>query len=829
MAAPRRRYVAFPKKKALDLSALTCVSFDWPRVLPADLKRFHPWAPNRVIRMQLLRWCLLVGAIVLVATKPARAQGPADRVFLDSLVRRLAEVTTTTLPPESACTGRSADLARLCLGLIVGRRGSLTANADDARRADDLLIRSVNDHSDWPAAWFGLGINRLALARLKVFSHEGPLLGTGLSNEAGGANALAQALKLDPAFEAAANSLAFTPMPREGSSVLKERVALLRQVRSLLSPEASAMTAAFEREAGNIDSAIALQRRALASGKVDSGVVQLDLARNLYRIGQPSKGHAALIRGAAATSRASIAAYRADLSWVASPKELAEWDSLSSAERSGWVAAFWARRDVAEGRQDGERLVEHYRRIEYALVHYRIQLPQNGRQKALSVTYPLDYYVEYQARDAAALGKGIAASSPVFMAMMQTSRFRGGDAVTRYYKPIQDQIDDRGIAYIRQGPPTITARTTGGEALEIWRYDRSDGPLILQFRETDFDGRMDATVMVTSLLSAPVPLRNQICHIDMTICPASNRFQALGGSVQSALGGLEKETIYEGSRLSPEAIIKSAERGKHFIDVATTTDAFPREFTHKLEPSVQIFGLDRATGGDPRLVVAFAIPGDQLAHTTPSGGDSRAIYPVRLQLMAARERDGVRMDLDTLRQFATPAPLTNRQYLTGIIELPAPPGSYDVSLVVTQADGRGAVAHLGSVAVPGSGPRLSMSDLVLGREGSGTRWNSGATVVPLNPLNAWSVSAGAEVYFQLSGLVTGESYVTKYEFFLSTDGPKRGPRLTISGSQVATQSRLEVTRTLGLQNLPPGRYRVHVTTTGGGRSVTATAWMTIVK
>ena len=641
--------------------------------------------------MSSVRRYVLLSATLLVATRLAQAQAPTDRAFLDSVLTGFTGSSVASLPPESRCTGRSADLARLCLGLIVGQRGSLTASADEARRADALLIRSVNDHPNWPVAWFGLGVNRLSLARLKVFSHEGPLLGTGLSNEAGGANALSQALKLDPAFEVAANSLAFTPMPREGSSVLNERVALLRQARALLSPEATARVAMFEREAGNVDSAIALQRRALASGQVDSGVVQLDLARNLYRIGHPGEGHTALIRGAATTSRASITAYHEDLSWVASPKELAEWDSLPNAERSGWVAAFWARRDVAEGLKEGERLVEHYRRIEYALVHYRIQLPQNGRQKALSVTYPLDYYVEYQARDAAALGKGIAHASPVFSVMMQTARFRGGDAITRYYKPIQDQIDDRGTAYIRQGPPTITARTTGGEALEIWRYDRSDGPLILQFRETDFDGRMDATVMVTSLLSAPVPLRNQICHIDMTICPASNRFQAFGGSVQSALGQLEKETIFEGSRLSPEAILKSAERGKHFIDVATTTDAFPREFSHKVIPSVQIFGLDRAAGGDPRLVVAFAIPGDQLAHTIEVGGSGRAIYPVRLQLMAARARDGVRVDLDTLRQFTTPIPLTDKQYLSGIIELPVPPGSYDVSLVVTQTDGRGAV------------------------------------------------------------------------------------------------------------------------------------------
>ena len=804
--------------------------------------------------MRFGRRYLTTCTMLLLAAVPAYSQAPADRAFFDSLLGQLTAASkTSALPTDSRCASRSTDLARLCQGLIEQRRGELSAKADDARRADALLIRSVNDHPDWPVAWFGLGINRLSLARLKVFSHEGPLLGTGLSNEAGGANALAQALKLDPSFSAAANALACTPMPREGSSVLKERVDLLRQVRALLSPEALALVAAFEREAGNVDSAVALQRRALASGQVDSGVVQLDLARNLYRTGHPGEGHAALIAGAATTSSASIAAYRTELMWVASPKELAEWDTLPNAERSAWVAAFWSQRDVAEGRKPGERLVEHYRRIEYAMENYRIQLPQTGRQKSLSFTPPMDYLGEYQAREMAALGRTVLGDypppipatarttvidrsrlpgvdvAPEFSRLMQVARSAGGEVSNRYYRPIQDQVDDRGIAYIRHGPPTITARTSSGEALEIWRYDRSDSPLILQFREADFDGRMDATVMVTSLLSAPVPLRNQICHVDLTLCPVSNRFQGYTGPPERILPLLEVETVHEGARLSPEAVVKSAERGKHFIDVAITTDAFPREFTHAVEPSVQIFGLDRATGGAPRLVVAFAIPGGQLAHTTLFGGDGRAVYPVRLQLMAARDRDGVRVDLDTVRQFTTPTPLTDKQFLTGIIELPAPPGAYGVSLVVTQSDGRGAVAHLGSVVVPGTGPRLTMSDLVLGRLGSGTTWNSGATSVPLNPLNVWSATAGAEVYFQLSGLVTGENYVTKYEFFLSTDDPKRGPRLSISGTHVATQPRLEVSRTLGLSNLAPGRYRVHVTTTGGKQSVTATGFITIVK
>ena len=121
----------------------------------------------------------------------------------------------------------------------------------------------------------------------------------------------------------------------------------------------------------------------------------------------------------------------------------------------------------------------------------------------------------------------------------------------------------------------------------------------------------------------------------------------------------------------------------------------------------------------------------------------------------------MRVDLDTVRQFTTPTPLTDQQFLTGIIELPAAPGTYDVSLVVTQTDGRGAVAHLGSVVVPGAGTRLTMSDLVLGREASGTRWHSGATVVPLNPLNTWSVGGRRRGVFPVEWIGGGRAAMSR--------------------------------------------------------------------
>ncbi len=40
---------------------------------------------------------------------------------------------------------------------------------------------------------------------------------------------------------------------------------------------------------------------------------------------------------------------------------------------------------------------------------------------------------------------------------------------------------------------------------------------------------------------------------------------------------------------------------------------------------------------------------------------------------------------------------------------------------------------------------------------------------------------------------------------------------------------MEINRTMGLQNLDPGRYRLKLTITGSGEETSSVAWLTIVK
>jgi hypothetical protein len=269
------------------------------------------------------------------------------------------------------------------------------------------------------------------------------------------------------------------------------------------------------------------------------------------------------------------------------------------------------------------------------------------------------------------------------------------------------------------------------------------------------------------------------------------------------------------------------QKGLEHVKRAISTDEFVRPFAASLHPVVQVYGLDRLPGGSPRLVVPFAIPGDELKTSATVGG--RTIYPVHLQLMAIRSRDGRRFDLDTLREFAAAHELRKGEYLNGLLELPVEPGTYTVSLVFAQSDQPNAIAHLNDATLMAKTGTLTVSDLVLGRASSGIRWNSGTTIVPLNPLNLFPKESDAEAYFQLDGMVPWTSYQTSFEFFRFDDKPTQPPRLSIAFSSQATGTRLEVSRTFGLKNLDPGRYRMKVTVRGGASVAETSAWLTIVK
>lgn len=726
----------------------------------------------------------------------------------------------------------------MCEGLLLTRRAELGGQVDDANRAEGLLRRTVEEKPDWAVAWYGLGVARFELARFKVLAREGPRQVAGLSWVAGGTAALVRALELDPALIGAAEALARAPMPREGVSRVAERLAILKRLRGSLNmtPASRLALGRLEREGGNPDTAVVLLGEAMAAG-ADSGVAMLEMARALHQAGRPVEGRGLLFAGAERTTTAeSNRRYREELSWVATPQEMASWDSTPAPQRKAWLENFWGGRDVREGRAEGERLIEHYVRMDFAAKNFKVTIPQVGRQKTRSAALSTDTDWIPDVGSTTSVppptqvlsGGDAAAEANADLATVEAYSSTVGIKVPfRIFDVTQDLIDDRGIIWLRHGKPDLKTTTVGGTAGEAWLYRRSGEPsLVLFFAETDFDGSTGASVLIPTPAGGSPEAINQLCGGGVGLCDGLQGNAVTAGR-GSAMNGAPNRIGASSIRVSPDQIRKQREAGIEQIKRAVTTDAFPRTFDAPLDPIAQVYGLDRAAGGSPRLVVAFALPGEKLTYSTPPEAGGRAVYPVRVRLLSINQATGARFELDTLRQFAAATPLKEGQYLTGVAEMKVPAGRYTTTLVLAQDGGKGAMARLAAVEAPAS-EGLRLSDVVLGREGSGVTWNSGTTRVAMNPLNAYAKGATAELYYQLSGLKSGQAYATKLEFLPAAEKDAK-PKLTLSFSATADAERAEVARSIGLENLDPGSYRMRVTVTGAGASTTATAWLVIAK
>ena len=768
--------------------------------------------------------------------RPQHPQQSSDRVFVDSLFSDLRRATTVSALPALRCTTRGKSLARLCNGLVALRRAEITDSADDAHRADNAIQRLLLDQPKSAIAWYALGISRLQLVRVHALAREGPLQPVGVSNEAAAGYALVHALELDLTLVPAAEALALgaLPPPREGASRLGERVRMLRRVRPLLSATALYGAGRVELEGGNPDSAVADLRLSLVVGDVDSGLVELALARAEYKGGHPEPGRAAFLAGAADTSSEARRAYREQLSWVASPAEMTLWDSLSSNRQTAWLRDFWAKRDVAEGHPDGARLIEHFRRYEFALRDYRVFLPGTGRHRNVQNqdTFTDGMVGAIRANQHTGLGSTnpdteavILSASAKLIAFDRDNRLYGVGSPFRFLPLTQDILDDRGIVFMRHGKPDhVAGSAAGGAAMEVWVYDLPDGPLTLQFMNQDFSSSVDATLLVPTLVTGNATTRDHICHLAVSLCPL-----AIDWSATSHTAGLPLTLAEVGQGMMSSDRVKAAhDIGAEQITQATTTDNFTHRFKKALHPLVQMYGLER-TGGGSRIVVAFAIPGAELDAAATSVPGGTTVYDVRFEAVAEAHRSGRRFEFDTVRHFVASRPLLSGEYLSGVLDVAIDPGLYGASVVVSQTSGRGAVAHLSDLNVPVAQPGLTVSDLVLGRESSGVHWNSGTAIVALNPLNTFPRDGQAAVYFQVAGLLPGTSYQTRFEFFRAGDDSKHPPQLAIAFDQVATRVWSEVSRTLDLHNLEPGAYRVRLTLSASPAEATATAWLTIVR
>ena len=658
-------------------------------------------------------------AVLLVLA--ALVQAPADRANLETLRDSLSlvqdsvallQLETTTI--AVAKLNRGDPLIHLRLGFIAYRLGEITKNKSRYDDAAGEFEWAGELRSDWPYPWYGDGLAELAIGEAGSIAIENlrQMLGKDYLSKA--AKAFARATEADPSFASAVVDLATTALTQRIRPRLEVALSAVRLAAASSAgrhADVQLVRGRVEREAGETDSALAAFRTYLALDG-DSAIGYLEVARTSYLARRPREGWTAYFNGArAAQSPPAVALYRLDLSWIADSAELKAFDALTTpGQRAEWLDEFWSKRDAEEARDVGERLAEHYRRWFQARHDFRL-----------------------------------------------VSRHRHYD-ITERYRSAQAEFDDRGVIYLRHGEPDRRARyiQPDVEPNESWLYHRPSGDLVFHFVARD-----DATdfKLVESLVD--------VLGFSRGVRAASFMDPQIADLYASRHDFGPLYTRVAASQRPPSSeIATERNQGRRDIAYATTSDSYRRRFDLPMDivASEFVTGTGDSTGpaGEGQLLhVVFAIPGERLS-AAPAEAAGGLRYPLQFRLIVVDSTGRVVARHDTLRVFAARQPLRHPDYLTGRIALPVPAGHYVFRLLVATTDGGAGDLVAGEARVDTLDPhRFSVSDVVVGREGSGLVWHapSGDTV-RLNPLQGFPERSALHLYYEIYGLGRGAAYHT---------------------------------------------------------------------
>ncbi len=564
-----------------------------------------------------------------------------------------------------------------------------------------------------------------------------------------------------------------------------------------------------------------------AAQGADSGVAWLERARTLFDVSRSQEAREAWFAGATlARSAEARAQYRADIGWIATGEELAQFDSLPVDSLRPWLLEFWESRDIADARAPGDRLTEHYHRWWHVMRNYK------GRR---------------------------------------ARRLRDIGSLRRAYR---DSVDDRGLVYMRYGEPaeeatwngatgTVNLRAPEGQILiestdpqnlinraqenqearlekidELanarplpnisWRYDLPEGPLVLHFVAYR-SGHYQLVESLTDVFGYGVGVRLAAGALSMRSRVGPGRTDPLMNlrSLFDSRSDIDPEYGTMAVRLDlggGRGLTQERKRGRESMTTAVSTDRFAHRFDRELRPIVQAYavGPDRDPAG--RVIVVFAVPGGPLV----PGGRMRGqpFYPIRVRVVVT-QGDRLVAQVDTMRQFVARGEIADGRYLSGVEEIAVPPGEYKVQVVLAQAlGGAGAALRLDSVEVPPAAGTLALSDIIVGRRGSGLSWRHRNRAVPLNPLNAFTSAASAELYYEVSGLAAGEEYRAEIELRRDKGGKRA---VTLAFTERATGAVTPVVQSVDLSTVRPGRYAVVVkVTSASGAEATRSATLYVI-
>ena len=763
--------------------------------------------------------CVVAATLLAFGPVGASAQSPVQREQIEAFRDSIAAVKDTValnalekgLISHASHELRDSAMVHVRLGFVALRLGDLSGRKHFEDAASEFQW-VVDLQARWPYGWLGLGFAELGVGDAEFAVVRGLQSALGKDALTRSANDFAKSAEVDPGFVRGLVELSNTALRQRINLRLGVALAAIRRAvktPAAHNPEVLLARARLEREVGSPDSAL-VAVDSLISRDPSNPVSLLEEARVLFRLGRTS-GVEPWYRGLAAADPAATALYRSDLLFVLPDSVLHAFDAAGAPARAALIRRFWDARDHDELHSPGERLVEHYRRLDFARHNYRL-----------------------------------------------ASTHRHYDIVERYRPPVAE-FDDRGVIYIRQGTPDdrATLESPGLPYNESWVYHRKDtGDLLFHFvaREGVTDFRLVESALDVLGFHNAVRLESSgdVQGTDgPTMPPSRSRINRIG-SDSAAL--LRQRASDAAMSMQAEAILRSRERlspiyrrllasgkgaasgleaeeralGSRSIRIGTTTDRWPRTFARPLPSRAQMV----ATGGDsgsPVLHIAYAFAASAL----PGGAHPDSTITATRVRASVLGTDGVLVAaLDTMIALAPPSARPVRDEVFGLAAVAVPPGQVTARIAL-EAGPAGAISSRDTVEVAAPhGATLALSDLVLGARSVPLSWlASNGDTVWVNPLDEFHAGEPMQLYFEISGAPHDSAYSVELairkpgnrsllsRFFGLFGGD--GGVLRLNFPARSPDGRQLVRRELSLAKLKPGAYQLQVTVSAsGGRKAT---------
>ncbi len=445
---------------------------------------------------------------------------------------------------------------------------------------------------------------------------------------------LKRAVELAPGWWEAHYWLASAYMRRFDQSDTEQALEHMSRAYELGGPrrEVILKLAVLHKAGGDLENAERILRKAgQDQDAAGDPVMELELARvNFYRAKYADglryywKGVADLV------TREQMQPYFSDLAMLASKEEHEQYRSTTPEQAGEFFRAFWLKRDHELGLSPGIRIIQHYTRLQAADSLYRV--PFLRRSPSL---HPSMAYLPEEA--------------------------------SRY--------DDRGMIYIRHGPPerVITQLSEGLYPNESWIYERPGGQMVVNL--VALKGNFDYQ-LVTSLTAAVRNYRGVLSGIGHFAPEESYRIRwmtelydsrmEVGGGVYSRLASRPYD---------PFSHLDEYEMNINSLRWALTSESVPYPYTERLESSYDLAEFRGVNGGKSIVEFYSGVPGRAITSLNTGTGYNFEIKS-RIELYdQAWERVKLYEQVDRHTTTINPHDLIDRQ-IVGLGRLELEPGDY---------------------------------------------------------------------------------------------------------------------------------------------------------